>query len=261
MNSSEVVTPEMVGVLGLADVLRSLGLSHAAGQLDESTKKAIARSDSPLSLLDGLMREELRARTEARARIALKRSQIFPITTLDSYDFDFPKQIDRVQVERAATLDFVREKTNVVFVGPSGVGKTHLANALGLLAATRGYRVRFVLAADLVNDLVARQARNTLHRGLHQWSSYDLLLVDELGYLRAPTCSTRSSTSATSEPRPSSRRTSRSKNGRSSSTTRRPPRRSPIGSSTRESSSVSRDARSDLRGTTTRPSRVADPAS
>lgn len=183
MNSSEVVTPEMVGVLGLADVLRSLGLSHAAGQLDESTKKAIARSDSPLSLLDGLMREVLRARTEARARIALRRSQIFPITTLDSYDFDFPKQIDRVQVERAATLDFVREKTNVVFVGPSGVGKTHLANALGLLAATRGYRVRFVLAADLVNDLVARQARNTLHRGLHQWSSYDLLLVDELGYL------------------------------------------------------------------------------
>ena len=58
---------------------------------------------------------------------------------------------------RAATLDFVRERTNVVFVGPSGVGKTHLANALGQLACVAGYRVRFVLAADLVNDLVASQ--------------------------------------------------------------------------------------------------------
>ena len=55
---------------------------------------------------------------------------------------------------RAAGLDFIREKTNCVLVGPSGVGKTHLANAIGQLACLRGYRVRFVLAADLVNDLV-----------------------------------------------------------------------------------------------------------
>jgi len=84
---------------------------------------------------------------------------------------------------RAAGLDFIREKTNCVLVGPSGVGKTHLANAFGQLACLRGYRVRFVLAADLVNDLVAAQARNTLHRHLLAWSSPDLLLADELGYL------------------------------------------------------------------------------
>jgi DNA replication protein DnaC len=183
MSSSDVITSEMIGSLSLADVLRALGLVHAASELDDAAKKAIARNDKPLALLDGLMREELRARIEVRARAALKRAQIFPITTLDTYDFDFPKQIDKTAVTKAASLDFVREKTNVVFVGPSGVGKTHLANALGHLAATRGYRVRFVLAADLVNDLVARQARNTLHRALAQWASYDLLLVDELGYL------------------------------------------------------------------------------
>jgi DNA replication protein DnaC len=183
MNSSDIVTPEMVTSLGLADVLRALTLNHAATELDDATKKAIARNDKPLSLLDHLMRDELRVRIELRARAALKRSMIFPVTTLDTYDFDFPKQIDKAAVMKAASLDFVRDKTNVVFVGPSGVGKTHLANAIGLVAATRGYRVRFVTAADLVNDLVARQARNTLHRALHQWSSYDLLLCDELGYL------------------------------------------------------------------------------
>jgi len=70
-----------------------------------------------------------------------------------------------------------------VFIGPSGVGKTHLANAIGQLACLRGHRVRFVTAADLVNDLVAAQARNRLHRRLATWASYELLLVDELGYL------------------------------------------------------------------------------
>lgn len=63
------------------------------------------------------------------------------------------------------------------------MGKTHLANAIGVLACLRGYRVRFILAADLVNDLVAAQVRNTLHRRLLAWGSPDLLLVDELGYL------------------------------------------------------------------------------
>lgn len=164
-------------------MLRELGLDHAASMLDAATQKAIGRQDSPTSLLDGLMREELRAQVEARARAALKRSQIFPLSNLDAYDFDHPESVDRDLVLRAAALDFVSDKTNCVFVGPSGVGKTHLANAIGQLACLRGYRVRFVVAADLVNDLVAGQARNTLLRRLATWSSYDLLIVDELGYL------------------------------------------------------------------------------
>jgi DNA replication protein DnaC len=77
----------------------------------------------------------------------------------------------------------MNDRSNVVFIGPSGVGKTHLANAIGQLACLRGHRVRFVTAADLVNDLVAAQARNSLHRRLAVWASYELVVVDELGYL------------------------------------------------------------------------------
>jgi DNA replication protein DnaC len=174
---------ELARTLSLAEVLRALDLHHAAAELDAASQKAIARNDSPTSLIDHLMREELRVQFEDRARRTLKRSQLFPLTTLDTYDFAFPKYIDRDLVERAATLDFVREKTSCVFVGPSGVGKTHLANAIGQLACLRGYRVRFVLAADLVNDLVAAQARNTLHRRLAAWTAPELVLIDELGYL------------------------------------------------------------------------------
>lgn len=183
MSSSDRLGPQDILRLGLHDILKELGLTRAAAELEPASKKAIARQDPPTALLDHLMREELRSRLETRAQWAIKRAHIFPQTSLDTYDFNFPTKIDREAVDKAATLDFIRTKTNVVFVGPSGVGKTHLSNAIGHLAAAHGYRVRFVLAADLVNDLVARQARNTLHRGLAAWSTYDLLIVDELGYL------------------------------------------------------------------------------
>jgi DNA replication protein DnaC len=153
-------TSDLFTTLALAEVLRALGLDHAASILDDVAKKAITRNDSPTSLVDH-----------------------FPLTTLDAYDFDYPKSIDRDLVMRAATLEFIAEKTNCVFVGPSGVGKTHLANAIGQLACLRGHRVRFTTAADLVNDLVAGHAKNTLSRRLAAWAAYDLLLVDELGYL------------------------------------------------------------------------------
>jgi DNA replication protein DnaC len=174
---------ELATTLSLAEVMRALGLDYAASILDPAMSKAIAHNDSPTSLLDHLMREQLRVYSERRAQLALKRSAIFPLTTIDTYDFDYPKLVDRDLVHRAAMLDFIKEHTNVVFVGPSGVGKTHLANAIGQLACLRGYRVRFTTAADLVNDLVAGQSRNTLHRRLCAWASYDLVLVDELGYL------------------------------------------------------------------------------
>lgn len=172
-----------VATLSLEQVLRALSLEHAASLLDEYSQKAISRGEPPTGLLDTLMREQLRHATEHRARLALRRPAIFPLTSVATYDFDYPKSIDRELCHRAATLEFLKEKANIVFVGPSGVGKTHLANAIGQLACLQGHRVKFVVAADLVNNLVAAQAKNALARCLATWGSYDLLLIDELGYL------------------------------------------------------------------------------
>lgn len=177
------MTSDLATTLSLKEVLQALGLNHAAEILDAAMEKAIARNDSPTALCDHVMREQLRVHLEARAKAALKKSAIFPLTTLDAYDFDFPSSIDRDLVAKAAQLDFVRKKTSCVLVGPSGVGKTHLANAIGQLACLRGYRVRFVVASDLVNDLVGGQNRGTLQRRLAAWAAPELLLIDELGYL------------------------------------------------------------------------------
>jgi DNA replication protein DnaC len=188
MTSSEtsrasLLPAELPATLSLHDVLRRLGLDHAAATLDAAAGKAITRNDSPTALLDLLMREELRVQIDRNTKRAIKRSALFPLTTLDAFDFSYPKSIDKDLVTRATSLDFIEDKANVVFVGPSGVGKTHLANAIAQLACLRGYRVRFTVAADLVNDLVAAQARNALHRRLALWAAPQLLCIDELGYL------------------------------------------------------------------------------
>ena len=167
----------------LEQVLRSLDLNHAASLLNEYSQKAIARGEPPTALVDKLMREQLRFHLERRAQLSLRRSGIFPLANFSTYDFDYPKSIDRELCFRAATLEFLKEKANIVFVGPSGVGKTHLSNSIGQLACLQGFRVKFVVAADLVNALVTAQTKNALGRALTSWGSYDLLLIDELGYL------------------------------------------------------------------------------
>lgn len=177
------LAPDAPTKLSLSDVLTELGLDYAAASLDAATQKAITRNEPPTALLDRLMRDQLRAQMEHNAGAAIRRSQIFPLTTLEQYDFDYPDEIDKEAVMTAAGLDFIENKTNCVFVGPSGVGKTHLANALGQLACIKGYNVRFTLAADLVNELVASSQRNTLGRRLNAWTRPELVIVDELGYL------------------------------------------------------------------------------
>ena len=121
----------------------------------------------------------------ARAREMFARVAGFPaIKTLDQYDFGFATGAPRKQIMELASLAFVERAENVVFLGPSGVGKTHLAIALGYLATQKGYKTRFFSAADLVLMLEAAQRqgryREVMHRAVN---AYKLLIVDEIGYL------------------------------------------------------------------------------
>ena len=119
----------------------------------------------------------------ARAREMFARVAGFPaIKTLDQYDLGFATGAPRKQIMELASLAFVERAENVVLLGPSGVGKTHLAIALGYLATQKGYKTRFFSAADLVLMLEAAQRqgryREVMHRAVN---AYKLLIVDELG--------------------------------------------------------------------------------
>ena len=130
-------------------------------------------------LLEGEAAER-RDRAIAR-RIRLAR---FPVRkTLDAFDWTWPKKINRQQVANLFRLQFVEQASNVVFIGGVGLGKSHLAIALGLRACEERHSVLFASAIDVVNTLAAAQAADRLKQGLNRYVKPRVLLLDELGYL------------------------------------------------------------------------------
>jgi DNA replication protein DnaC len=157
----------------------------AVPDLYGATAQAAAARDASFSdFLEETLRGEREVR-RARAREMFARTAGFPaVKTLDGYDFGFATGAPRQQITELASLAFVERTENVVFLGPSGVGKTHLAIALGYLATQRGWKVRFTTAADLVLLLEAAQRQGRVKEVLHRAVNiYRLLIIDEIGYL------------------------------------------------------------------------------
>ncbi len=153
---------------------------HYSAAAQRAADQAVSFSD----FLEEVLRTELEAR-KTRARSLLTKMAGFPaIKTLDTYDFEFAVGAPRSQIQQLATLAFIERAENVIVLGPSGVGKTHLAIALGYLATQHGIKTRFVSAADLILQLETAQRqgryRDVLHRAVNQ---YRLLIIDEIGYL------------------------------------------------------------------------------
>jgi len=112
------------------------------------------------------------------------RAARFPvIKTLDSFRWDWPKKINQLQVQDLFRLQFVHDKANVIFLGLVGLGKTHLATALGHAACLKGMSVLFANAIDVINTLSAAQTKGTLKTELRRYTTPSLLVLDEVGYL------------------------------------------------------------------------------
>lgn len=124
--------------------------------------------------------------TQRRQRVIERRVQAarFPVLkTLEQFHWDWPKKINRLAVQNLFRLEFLAQKANVVLLGNVGLGKTHLATALGYAACQEGYAVLFADAISVINDLAAAQKRGLLKRQLKRYLAPELLLLDELGYL------------------------------------------------------------------------------
>lgn len=165
----------------LCDQLRLTTVAHSYASLAD---EAILKQASYVEYLETVLKEEATVRRE-RCRHTMARLAGFPaLKTLESYDFEFAAGAPRQRLIELGGLGFVERKENVILLGPSGTGKTHLAIALGYQATQRGCKVRFVTAADLMLALESayRQDRykEFLKRGV---LGPKLLIIDEIGYL------------------------------------------------------------------------------
>ena len=108
----------------------------------------------------------------------------FPVLkTLDDFQWSWPKKINRPQIQNLFRMAFVATQTNIVLIGNVGLGKTHLAIALGHTACQNGHSVLFTTAVDIINTLAAAQSAGRLKREFHRYLKPALLIIDELGYL------------------------------------------------------------------------------
>lgn len=152
---------------------------HCQPLATTAAKNSITHLDYLAQLIEG--EAALRADRSVARRIHAARFPV--IKTLDSFRWDWPKKINRLQIQDLFRLQFVHDKANVIFLGLVGLGKTHLATALGYAACQQGISVLFANAIDVINTLSAAQLKGTLKAELRKYTSPSLLVLDEIGYL------------------------------------------------------------------------------
>lgn len=167
----------------LENKLELLGLVHAAKNLEALVGEASQNNSSHRDFLDHLIDRELAWRHEKKVGRLIRQAKFPVIKTIDSFDWNHPTAIPKALILNAFKFDFVERKEHLIFLGPGGVGKTHLAIAIGYAACQKEISVLFTTVADMINDLVAAQADHSLKRALLKYVRPRLLCLDELGYL------------------------------------------------------------------------------
>jgi len=161
--------------------LSRLRLPRVGSLLPEMVTAAQEQNKSYLTFLDELLEEEVAQKEQRRIETLLKLSGLPFTKTIDEFDFSFQPKLDRQQVMALFDLDFIRRKENVVFLGPPGVGKTHLAVALAVKACRSGMTIFFTTMADLIAKLKKDHDIGSKSRQRGYFRSV-LVIVDEVGY-------------------------------------------------------------------------------
>ena len=163
--------------------LVKLYLKAVAQRLDAILSQAARAEPTYLDFLDQILGEETEAKQRKRVSMGIQIAHFPSVKTLEDFDFKFQPSIDQKLIRELATGRFVATAENVLMFGPPGVGKTHLAVALGRAVVEAGHSVLFVTATTLVAALTRAQSEGKLAEQLGFYSKPKLLIIDELGYL------------------------------------------------------------------------------
>ncbi|MDR2598960.1 MAG: IS21-like element helper ATPase IstB [Oscillospiraceae bacterium] len=158
-------------------------MQHTLTTIDNYLEKAIHNKTNVVDILDHILTEEALAKKTRAVESQIQMSG-FPFKkTLETFDFSFQPSIDLEQIMELATMRYVENKENVVFLGTPGVGKTHLAVALGMIAAQNRYSTYYISCRNLITALNKAHFENRLQERLKNYAKYRVLIIDEIGYL------------------------------------------------------------------------------
>jgi DNA replication protein DnaC len=163
--------------------LETLRIPLTNEQLDELLASAARSNLSQLQLLERFLAAPANRRRERSVERRLQQARFRDPASLESFDWQFnAKTIDQAQFQELATGEFIRRRDNLVFVGESGLGKSHLIQSVGRSCCAAGYRVRYVTSAELLEELTAASGDKTLPGRVRHYSRFDLLIIDEFGF-------------------------------------------------------------------------------
>jgi len=163
--------------------LQTLKLEKMSTYLSAHLDKINKNNISFLEVLFTLTEKEIEFKQQRASEFNIKVAGFPFIRTLDEFDFDFQPSINKKEILDLVTLRFLEEKKNILMLGSSGVGKTHIATAIGIEAAKKRVCTYFISCHDLITKLTTANNENRLNYALKNFNKYKLLIIDEIGYL------------------------------------------------------------------------------
>src|SRR6202045_5201350 len=167
----------------LQTALETLGLKAVEQSLENLLEQASKKEPSYADFLDELLSCEVEARRTRYLRARMQLAHLPFVKNFEQFDFSFQPSIDERQIRELRSLRFIHEASNVIFLGPPGVGKTHLSVALAEAAIQSGFGAYFMTAHDLVTDLGRAYSEGRLDRRMRVYLAPKVLIIDEMGYL------------------------------------------------------------------------------
>jgi DNA replication protein DnaC len=170
----------------LTTTLKQLKLSGMGRTLDLRLQEAASSRLTHREFLELILQDEMNLRHQKRIELRTRAAEFKSLKTLEDFDWRFNESISRKEIYDLAAGQFIRAGTDVLFIGPPGVGKTHLAQAIGHEAIKQGFTVRYRSIFDLVADFLSEEALQQRDRILRQYLKPDLLIIDDMGLKQLP---------------------------------------------------------------------------